>query len=606
MSSWANIAAKKSSKAPCAKPSNSQNTAASTNAASTVATSVAGTPAGDATNQSQFTEEETRTLSGNQAAIDAMNRAALAGGQQSLAALAFTSSASTSGPGPAMIPAWSHPPLSHRPAVPAPVAQASGPAAPPVTHVAPGPGPVMIAGGCPRCGITGGHAIAGGHAPDALLCDRNPNQHAVATLWPAIAAPAKQAQEDAWLQSLFSEYCWSDTPIVQAPAVQIVPIATTLTGADIDLRDSRLTFAPKFPHRLNEKNTLLAGGLQPAQPAENYHKIRTGFNAIDPRNPTVLTNHVRIANVPDEFWKYEIQWGNLNPTRKKKKVLIETMIKRMGFLRQNRGLFTHDNNGTIFASQDLYLLANSINHHQDHVDIAPSGTAPWTARTFIPSARSGPNSGNGVVDIGLQGERGPANVNLRPFRQMVLGNCLQTDQDVSNITKALNTIVADSADVVTAPNFETFQIGSNKFFLQSGFTDLRGTNVLQLHDGFAVTVKPAMGSTLLNFNSTSSAFYKPLTVKTYLDDVASPIKDKNQQGLKGLRVYINYERGQLAPGGPATLDLLPINQLDGRIKTIFQVGGGATPTISARKFTPTNTPGLNREVSVVQYLNHCQ
>lgn len=430
------------------------------------------------------------------------------------------------------------------------------------------------------------------------------------TLWPAVAAATKQATEDAWLQDLFNQYCWRGATVITAPAQTGIPPPTPLTAADFVARDSRAIFAPELPNRLTDKNVQFTNG-QMLQ--EDCHEIRTAFNLNAHGNPTVLTNHVLISSVPDEFWKYDVQYQPPLPattTGKKKRVLLETMINRMAFLSQhgprqphNPVLFTHDNHSTIFATQDLQPLAALA--LEDHVVLGdPPHTNTWSAQTFIPSARSGAGSGNGVITIGLRGQRGPANVDLRPFRQMVLGDILYEHQHVSNIAQVLNTLVADSACVPkTLPEFDTFQIGANKFFLRSGFAHLANTNVLQLHHGFSVTVKPAMGSTLLNFNSATSAFYCPLNVAAYLRQVASPILDKPLAGLQGLRVYIEYNRGQALPGGA----LPDIDRLERRIKTIFGIGdphGGQK--LGTAGFVPTNKPGLAGWTSVWTYLNHCQ
>ncbi|KAE9973273.1 hypothetical protein BLS_003657 [Venturia inaequalis] len=641
MRSWADVAAGKTGKTPAdssCRPSSPGGPAAPTTPTPKILAPVAEPPAKAVTNESQDTEESNSILQQHQSVIKAINQAAQAapgssdsssfqgleqtlGGQQGPEVMISTDSASTSGPGNVMAGRRKQKPSlnwgSNTPhggasgkgrgkgrgsapgaALPGPPAPAPRAPRPLPTRTAPVVVPPLPNGGCTRCGTP---VTPQGHAPHTYLCDRDPRYNPVNILWPTVAAPLKQAAEDEWLKDLFDRYCWRGDTVTTPPARTLPPTGTTaLTPADITARNSKTTFTPKLSQRLNDKVSGLANGqLQP----EDCHEIRRAFNVNAPGNPTVLTNHLRIANVPDEFWKYDVQFQpalSPNTTAKKKRVLLETMIKRMAFLIENGPrqtnnpvLFSHDNHGTIFATTDLYPIAAAA--AEDHVTLALAPlTNTWTAQTFIPSARSSPTSGNGVIGIGLQGQRGPANVDLRLFRQMVSGDVLSQHQHVSNISQALNTLVADSACVPKAfAHFDTFQIGANKFFLCSQFTPLQGTHVLQLHDGFSVTVKPAMGDALLNFNSATSAFYCPLNVATYLRQVAPPINAKPVRGLQGLRVYINYLRGQPVPIGAPPLD---INRRERRIKTIFAIGGPQGQTIGAQTFMPgahSGYPTLN-------------
>lgn len=322
--------------------------------------------------------------------------------------------------------------------------------------------------------------------------------------------------------------------------------------------------------RKNEKN-----GFPPAK-QEDFHAIRMGF-CESKQKSTVLTNHVIIDKMPSNLWKYSL--GGDIPTsvsRKKKKVLIETMIKRMSFLDNNRQCFTYDSNGTFYSCKDLYLLAQAQPQPNPPIFTMIAGPGSRRVATQIPSARSGPQGVDAILNVHLEGADRPS-VDMNAFTNACRGTSLETDNDVLEVVNALNAIVAKATSKVTDDLFRTFQIGGNKFFLCSVHTPLGKPNtaVLQVNVGFYSTAKAGMGSGLLNINIATSAFYRPIGVDDYLRRMQSrdnwDISRKEAEGLKGIRVYIKCVRGLDRRDGTSAKNLA-INQPERRFRTIYGLG----------------------------------
>jgi len=81
---------------------------------------------------------------------------------------------------------------------------------------------------------------------------------------------------------------------------------------------------------------------------QDYHALRVGFGDSGTKG-TVLTNHVAMRRLPTQLWKYNTSGIPSNTTRKKKQVLIKTMIHRMSFLDNNRPQFT-------YVATELFIL----------------------------------------------------------------------------------------------------------------------------------------------------------------------------------------------------------------------------------------------------------
>ena len=95
---------------------------------------------------------------------------------------------------------------------------------------------------------------------------------------------------------------------------------------------------------------------------------------------------------------------------------------------------------------------------------------------------------------------------------------------------------------------DTLQAGKNRFFLKPGWneiTEVKGSSPTEQGDsskiafrGYSFTVRPAMGSLLLNFNTAMSLFHKPMTVAEYI----GLSEERNVDDLVGVRVWLDLER----------------------------------------------------------------
>lgn len=166
-----------------------------------------------------------------------------------------------------------------------------------------------------------------------------------------------------------------------------------------------------------------------------------------------------------------------------------------------------------------------------------------------------------------------AGTHIPELRGVISGDAVSTVGQTGGIITSLNHIISKAASDPKLNPYETFPIGNNKFFLKHAFLLLDGNNgVLQAHTGFFSTVKPGMGQSVLNLNIATSAFYRPILVSDYLKQVQkSDIRHCDQQGRRGIRVYIDYLRGDI-PQTSCYPTVLPVNRDNARVRTIFAIG----------------------------------
>jgi eukaryotic translation initiation factor 2C len=78
-----------------------------------------------------------------------------------------------------------------------------------------------------------------------------------------------------------------------------------------------------------------------------------------------------------------------------------------------------------------------------------------------------------------------------------------------------------------------------------------------------------MGKILLNVSAATSAFYQPIFVSEYLQDSTTFNQNDRLRFLKGVQVYIEYQRGN----HDAESRISGCNRPQARIKKVFEVGG---------------------------------
>jgi eukaryotic translation initiation factor 2C len=292
-------------------------------------------------------------------------------------------------------------------------------------------------------------------------------------------------------------------------------------------------------------------------------------------NPTsqVVTNHFEVRLKNDiKLYEYRLVFTAGTRVRRKIKALVERAIESTDALRLNREHFATDYFDTIIAWKSL---DESLG--QPIVGTGTTRSWPLTA---------------------LQDGQQPIAFDLR-FERVVdvdtLVNYTQSDPATHNwdhavVTRALNVIIFDS---FVKSNEPTVQIGANKFYLRRAHEDLGQYSKGQLAPisrslctirGYFYTVKPGIDKVLLNVNTATSAFFKPqLVSQLMLDDWTWGPNNIPADQLRGLRVRINYQRGD--PKDVETFDRL--NSEDGRSKVIENLG----ESVDRQIFTPKDANG---------------
>lgn len=98
-----------------------------------------------------------------------------------------------------------------------------------------------------------------------------------------------------------------------------------------------------------------------------------------------------------------------------------------------------------------------------------------------------------------------------------------TAGNLSPIITALNALLSKYASAST----NLVPLGANKFFLKAGYAEMRvkvsqnpldplQPGGLQAHRGYFLSVRPGMGKTLVNINSVTSAFFKPMLLSQFI------------------------------------------------------------------------------------------
>lgn len=144
--------------------------------------------------------------------------------------------------------------------------------------------------------------------------------------------------------------------------------------------------------------------------------------------------------------------------------------------------------------------------------------------------------------------------------------------DTSGVERAVNLLISEATSRITGKH-RSFKVGANKFFNKDQYSQLDKRFVC--HHGFFTTVKAAMGGALLNVNTATSAFFKSMTVTEFLQLAPGRPQRETNRILKGVRVWIDYERVDAKVddgGGKGVMIDNPLNMPQRRTRTITQIG----------------------------------
>lgn len=321
------------------------------------------------------------------------------------------------------------------------------------------------------------------------------------------------------------------------------------------------------------------GSKQPSDIATSktnldFHTLRPGFSTQG--GLLVRSNHF-LVEFPQNIALYEYRVSGFpeKPSRPKRRVLISDMIEMNRDLWNARENFATDHHSKIIST--VPLCASDTIQQGDEV-----------VRVSIPSYKPGTREKPDFLPMTLTFVKQHL---LNGLREYIAGNN-ESYQDAGAI-EAMNIVIAET---LADDDKNIFQTGRNRFYFRPGWTDLQHSatdktdNVdsagLVSTRGYVARIKPGMGSLLLTVNRLNSVFYRPQHVSEYLKHfktfgvfpndqradanqtqvIASErLLDKAKRHLKGLRVFVDFERG--TANGDSDID-----KPGRRVKTLTDIG----------------------------------
>lgn len=318
-----------------------------------------------------------------------------------------------------------------------------------------------------------------------------------------------------------------------APASKSTPAASTFprvidAGDMIHVPTSELLQARPGP--LSESRQVWHdkrndGSMQAAkksvEPLKQRLAARPAF--AEPQDSTVLTNHFAIELMPPkQLYQYHIAFNTPVEQRTRRKALVARFIATHGGLNQHTDSFATDYETRIISWQDL------------------SNDAAWESDT------QGLKWLTATVDDFQRGQLGVAGqVNITLTRSLLSWegmidhyNGRDPSYNYQDTATALNVIFSKGR---AESRSDTFELGPSKLFYRPGNYDFGHDSPLLGIRGYTYSVRPAMGSLLLNIDIGMSAFLKPHYVSKYL--VNEHYGVAALKFLIGARVRIMYKRG---------------------------------------------------------------
>ncbi|KAF2141278.1 uncharacterized protein K452DRAFT_309060 [Aplosporella prunicola CBS 121167] len=251
----------------------------------------------------------------------------------------------------------------------------------------------------------------------------------------------------------------------------------------------------------------------------------------------VTTNYVWVRSVPPQLHEYKIEIGLVKIKTQGEDAPKTKEIKRRSELRQ------------VFEGlRESYPLSGKDDWATDFsyvwsVSELFKGTE-LTLRDFEYRKQSGKRAVISDVIFKLQqihsfadGVRGlihrPDNTNNTANQTNSTG--------VAQKLRALNAIVSRYMSLSTD---STTQVGANRFFLNHGYTNLGSSPLLAVR-GYFSSLRPGMSKMLININTSTSVFFKPILVSEFLERAkrdCNLTRDVAKRILKGVTVRITYNR----------------------------------------------------------------
>jgi eukaryotic translation initiation factor 2C len=294
------------------------------------------------------------------------------------------------------------------------------------------------------------------------------------------------------------------------------------------------------------------------------HPLRREFRQAE---SGVRTNHFPLKIDPNtQLYEYSIVISPAKMDKSMTKQIIKEFIEEETTLKNNQDFFATDYASKIVAWKELPYTIKSIN--------ATRSPAPISIKV-----------GKRTFSVRLQELRTIETGVLQDYSKAVFPAKTELASTIGTTVNALNILISK------AISGQSILLKSNKFFVKSGHSDLGSSNgSLCAIRGYFYTVKPGMGEMLLNINACTSAFFRPKLVSQVLQDQSTfGAFGNREEALKGLRVYITYERNS-----KGSIDL---NAMEFRTKRITGFG----KPLCEQTFQLRSDNGT-REITVEEYV----
>jgi hypothetical protein len=397
----------------------------------------------------------------------------------------------------------------------------------------------------------------------------------------------------------------SSQPAQVASSANTSPVPTSNTTSGIlrvNLQDApALTFGElPTPERMPQESQYSPGAEIPENRdivgrVESYEeslKYPARANFRQPKSQKVLTNHFEMEIEPDTvFYEYRITGMPENLSKAVKRLYLETAIENVPLLKENKASFATNKVDTIIAWVNLLELAGSRADNERESLILLEVT-----------------NRDAVTVLELQFIREVDFGNLKAF-----SNVTHSDPSAYDPEPALNALNILITKCFDSNDKQLLYLNAHKFYVKNRFKDLTkpGTfkdvdekhkthlPILRALRGCSYRVKLGMNQILLNVNPAMSAFWKPLKLNEALDPRRTRTFNEGENALRGVRVYIDYERGETKDSD--------INKQHLRIGTIrsFGLPVGQQKFKRKRKDAQGNV-GAEESITVQDYLKESE
>ncbi|KAK4508574.1 hypothetical protein PRZ48_002313 [Zasmidium cellare] len=277
---------------------------------------------------------------------------------------------------------------------------------------------------------------------------------------------------------------------------------------------------------------------------------RAKFEAAKATNTGIVTNHFKVTIKKGvKLYEYQVIGllnTSLNLSAPRKKALLRRLIKNSKVLDSKKDSFAYNKEGRIIAWEPLTpdLVKDQAIELLDISDFSrekQGGVAARQIQLDLVFKR--------VIELDefvayAQGKNPTyAETGTAQALDILIGHAVTQ--------RSNNTVIGQNSNQV-------FQIGNDKFFPSTGRVHDFGQWGMIAMRGFSSNMKAGQASVLLNVNTAFSTFYRSQTVAEYLNHFALidrkiPFDNDAAEHLKGLRVYIMYDRSK--PGADPDIDL---------------------------------------------------